>query len=130
MGGVATGSAWASFLFGDTRPTGRQLELDFLLFFWMFFGCFWVKSNGFGAQRPTERLPIMMPLTANDTVKVTEADEVVYSEGLFTSYRSPVFKALNMLKRRRLTAGVLSFRPRPGLHELRASLLVALEAVW
>ena len=40
----------------------------------------------------------MMPLTSNDTVKITDADEVVYSEGLFTSYRSPVFKAINHIR--------------------------------
>ncbi|OLP98991.1 Thermostable beta-glucosidase B [Symbiodinium microadriaticum] len=61
MGGVATGAAWASVLFGDAAPRGR--------------------------------LPVMMPETSADVIPVGEDEEVVYSEGLLTSYRSPTFRA-------------------------------------
>jgi len=57
MGGVATGEAWAKFLFGDMPPRGR--------------------------------LPIMMPATAADVIPISLDSIVEYSEGLFTSYRSP-----------------------------------------
>ena len=61
MGGVATGAAWANFLFGDVAPRGK--------------------------------LPIMMPETSADVIPVGLDPEVVYSEGLLTSYRSPVLRA-------------------------------------
>lgn len=47
----------------------------------------------FGDQPPTGRLPLMIPLTEDDTVRPGLGDDVVYSEGMRTSYRNPNFKA-------------------------------------
>merc|ERR1712113_31153 len=46
----------------------------------------------FGDAVPTGKLPIIMPLTEADTIE-PKMGAVPYKEGLFTSYRSPVFKA-------------------------------------
>jgi len=47
----------------------------------------------FGDRAPTGRLPIMMPVSEDDTIKPTTSLSVDYSEGLKTSYRNPSFKA-------------------------------------
>jgi len=62
LGGERTGSAWASFLFGDTVPSGK---LPITL--------------------PASEANLPMPGAA-------EAGPVVYSEGLATGYRSPTWK--------------------------------------
>lgn len=47
----------------------------------------------FGDHAPTGRLPIMMPATESDSIPPVLDDQVVYSEGLSTSYRNPAFAA-------------------------------------
>merc|ERR1712217_802609 len=47
----------------------------------------------FGDVSPSGRLPVMLPATSNDLVNITLAQEVNYSEGLATSYRSNSFQA-------------------------------------
>jgi len=47
----------------------------------------------FGDSLPRGRLPIMLPATKSDVIPVTAEEDVDYSEDLFTSYRSPSFKA-------------------------------------
>merc|ERR1712037_809632 len=61
----ATGDAWANVLFGDHNPAGK--------------------------------LPVMMPATLGDIIDIELHDDSVkdvpYSEGMLTSYRSPLLKA-------------------------------------
>jgi len=47
----------------------------------------------FGDVVPSGKLPIMFPATEADVVPLGKGEKVPYSEGLFTSYRSPTFKA-------------------------------------
>mmetsp|Transcript_142425 Transcript_142425/g.455215 ORF Transcript_142425/g.455215 Transcript_142425/m.455215 type:complete len:252 (+) Transcript_142425:1947-2702(+) len=47
----------------------------------------------FGDQVPTGRLPVMMPEAEEDSIPPGTEPDVVYSEGLATSYRNPGFRA-------------------------------------
>jgi len=47
----------------------------------------------FGDDPPIGRLPLMIPATERDTIQPGAEPEVVYSEGMRTSYRNPGFKA-------------------------------------
>jgi len=47
----------------------------------------------FGDQVPTGRLPVMMPEAEEDSIPPGTEPDVVYSEGLATSYRNPDFRA-------------------------------------
>ena len=69
---LRTGAAWASFLFGDTPPRGRQLSLP----------CFDPTVTVHNTPRLAARLPIMMPETEHDTIQIGQESEVNYSEAL------------------------------------------------
>ena len=45
----------------------------------------------FGAYNPTGRLPIMMPISENDTISPGQGSTVTYDEGMMTSYRNKNF---------------------------------------
>lgn len=47
----------------------------------------------FGDHSPTGRLPLMIPASEADTIKPTKDGDVVYAEGMATSYRNPNFTA-------------------------------------
>jgi len=47
----------------------------------------------FGDASPSGKLPIMMPASVADTISPSDNMTVLYSEGVFTSYRSPTFRA-------------------------------------
>jgi beta-glucosidase len=47
----------------------------------------------FGDILPSGRLPIQFPETEDDVIEIGYGSDVIYSEGLFTSYRSPKLKA-------------------------------------
>jgi beta-glucosidase len=47
----------------------------------------------FGKEAPSGRLPVMMPATADDQISPTSDLDIVYSEGMRTSYRNRAFKA-------------------------------------
>merc|ERR1719506_2347198 len=47
----------------------------------------------FGDHAPAGRLPVMIPLTEADTIAPSDEKEIIYAEGLATSYRNPKFKA-------------------------------------
>lgn len=47
----------------------------------------------FGKDSPSGRLPVMMPATADDQISPTSDLDILYSEGLRTSYRNTAFKA-------------------------------------
>lgn len=47
----------------------------------------------FGKDAPSGRLPIMMPATQDDQITPTSEMNIVYTEGLHTSYRNTEFKA-------------------------------------
>jgi beta-glucosidase len=47
----------------------------------------------FGDHSPTGRLPLMIPTTEMDAIKPSATSDVVYAEGMATSYRNPNFKA-------------------------------------
>lgn len=47
----------------------------------------------FGDHAPSGRLPLMIPATEADTILPGTDDEVVYTEGIATSYRNKDFKA-------------------------------------
>ena len=47
----------------------------------------------FGDIPPSGRLPVMMPESEEDTIAPSDEEDVVYSEGLATSYRNSSFKA-------------------------------------
>jgi len=47
----------------------------------------------FGDHAPSGRLPIMLPATEEDAIPPGQGRDVVYEEGLKTSYRNPAFTA-------------------------------------
>lgn len=47
----------------------------------------------FGKVAPSGRLPVMMPATADDQISPTSDLDIVYSEGMRTSYRNTALKA-------------------------------------
>eukprot|EP00929_Paragymnodinium_shiwhaense_P028907 TRINITY_DN16680_c0_g1_i1.p1 TRINITY_DN16680_c0_g1~~TRINITY_DN16680_c0_g1_i1.p1 ORF type:complete len:790 (-),score=188.90 TRINITY_DN16680_c0_g1_i1:334-2646(-) len=47
----------------------------------------------FGDVAPAGRLPIMLPMSENDTIAPSQNDVIAYSEGMSTSYRNKGFKA-------------------------------------